>query len=151
MLDRTLEATEAEETVFFHQSPLADRSLARSPTLPPSHPAQGSEECASDVTRATSRLLKRRRVYEESDELYEPSQTEKSLGEDTNVNTIEEEHEHGLPEALAARSQINEAPEPTNFGELNTEWDEYEQNRVFNDDEDPNWHQDREDLLTIED
>ena len=73
------------------------------------------------------------------------------MGEGVNVNTIEEEHRHTLSDTLVTGSGASKVTEPTNFGKLNTEWDEYKQNRVSTVDEDPNWHQDGKDLLTIED
>ena len=169
MLDRALEAPEVEEGAISYQSTLADRSLVSSPTIPPSRLIRSSESCTFNTPRVASRHSKRRRLYEESARSYEPSQAEGSVVDEIDTDRIEEESEHRLWEAHAEGLQTNtatecnkatepneaiepnETTEPTKFGELNTEWDEHEQNRGIDVDEDPDCQRDKEDLPTIED
>jgi len=155
MLERPLEAPEveeraisyqspladqSEERAISYQSPLADQSLLSSPTIPPLHLIHSNESRTSN----TSQHSKRRRVYEESEKLYEPSQAEERVEEEVDINRIEEENEHRSLEAHAEES-------PAKFGEPNIEWDEYEQNRGIDVDEGLDCQRDGEDLPTIED
>ena len=58
---------------------------------------------------------------------YEPSQTEESFVGEIDAAVIGEKRQDDLSEILDEQSQTNNAIEPTAFGELNTELDEYEQ------------------------
>jgi len=82
---------------------------------------------------------------------YEPSQTEESFIGEIDAAVIGEKHQDDLSEILDEQSQTNNAIEPTAFGELNTELDEYEQSRRIEINENLRHYQNTKNLPTIED
>ena len=82
---------------------------------------------------------------------YEPSQTEESFVGEIDAAVIGEKHQDDLSEILDEQSQTNNAIEPTAFGKLNTELDEYEQSRRIEINENLRHYQNTKNLPMIED
>ena len=163
MLDRGLE-----------EPPFANQPLVLSLNASLSCSTRDGKGRTPETPEVASQQSKRRRVHGESErscELiqneesvveeigavaigersYEPSQTEESSAEEIDAAVIREKRQDDLPEIPAEQPQTNNAIEPTAFGELNTELDEYEQSGGIEINENPGCYQNTENIPTIED